>query len=736
MTEEFSLISRAQVDALVNADCDDVFALLGLHAWEAGESQDGFVLRAYFPGATEVVAVSPDETRDIVKLGLIRDGVFAAWVDAEEAFAYKFRVCYDDWQEVREDPYRFASTLDETDVYLFSEGTHERLYDWMGAHLWEVDGIRGTRFCVWAPNARRVSVVGVFNFWDGRQHPMRKHPGSGLWEIFIPGVEQGALYKYEIKTRWGEVLPQKADPYGFAAELLPGKASKVVASQYQWHDHDWMTSRERANGLNNPIAIYEVHLGSWRRVYEEGNRYLNYRELAAELIPYVKEMGFTHIQLMPVSEYPFDGSWGYQPVGLYAPTSRFGEPDDFRYFIDRCHQAQLGVLVDWVPGHFPSDPHGLAWFDGTPLYEHADPRQGFHPDWNTYIYNYGRREVANFLFSNALYWYDEFHIDGLRVDAVASMLYLDYSRESGEWVPNHYGGRENLEAIDLLKRVNSTVYRQYPNAMMVAEESTAWPGVSHPVYAGGLGFGYKWNMGWMNDSLSYMEKEPIHRQFHHHELTFSLLYAFNENFILPLSHDEVVHGKRSLLDKMPGEGAQKFANLRAYYAFMWTHPGKKLLFMGGEFAQGREWGHDVSLDWHLLDVHFHEGVQRLVRDLNHFYKLNPAMHQLDCDSAGFEWIEADDRHNSIFAFLRKGEEGSLVLVVCNFTPVAREHYRLGVPCGGFYREAVNTDASLYGGGNFGNSGGLRAEPMGYHGRPWSVTMNVPPMGSLIFEWLG
>lgn len=634
---------------------------------------------------------------------------------------------------MREDPYRFGSTIGEMDLYLFGEGRHERLYDWLGAQVMEVDGVPGVRFAVWAPNARRVSVVGEFNFWDGRHHMMRKHIPSGIWEIFIPHLPLGTLYKYEIKTRDGHLLPQKADPVGFAAERPPQTASKVVDTRdYVWSDENWMNSREQRSAIDSPISIYEVHLGSWRRDPQNPQEYLSYHELAEQLIPYILEMGFTHIQLMPISEFPFDGSWGYQPVGLYAPTSRFGSPQDFMHFVDRCHQAGVGVLIDWVPGHFPSDGHGLARFDGTPLYEHADVRQGFHPDWNTYIYNYGRCEVANFLYANALFWLERFHVDGLRVDAVASMLYLDYSRQHGEWVPNSYGGRENLEAIDLLKRVNLKVYERFPGIMMVAEESTAWPGVSHPVYAGGLGFGYKWNMGWMNDSLRYIANDPIHRQYHHHDMTFSLLYAFNENFILPLSHDEVVHGKKSLLDKMPGAGAEKFANLRAYYAFMWSHPGKKLLFMGGEFAQGVEWNHNVSLDWHLLDTHFHQGVQRLVQDLNRLYSEHPQLHRHDCDPRGFEWIEADDRHNSIFAFIRKADGCAPVLIVANMTPIQREAYRLGVPAPGFYRELLNTDASFYGGGDRGNSGGRVAEAQESHGRPWSVTLTLPPLSTLVF----
>ncbi len=726
-----SIVIPKQVDLLKYADAEDIFGLLGLHEWGSGE----FVLRAFLPGADRVEVVEPGSENLIVELEAFGEGVFAALIRSSHRFSYRLRIQFGNFTVVKEDPYRFGSTVREGDLYLLGEGTHEKLYEWMGAQLFEIDGVKGVRFCVWAPNAKRVSVVGDFNFWDGRQHIMRRLVPSGVWELFIPGLEIGVLYKYEIKSSDGHVLPHKADPYGFSTENLPGNASRVVdLNDYSWSDGDWMNNRKGQADRENPMSIYEVHLGSWRRKMEESNRYLSYRELASELIPYVKEMGFTHIQLMPISEFPFDGSWGYQPVGLYAPTSRFGDPQDFKYFIDRCHQTGIGVFVDWVPGHFPSDGHGLAKFDGTPLYEHADERQGFHPDWNTFIYNYGRKEVANFLFSNALYWFDKFHIDGLRVDAVASMLYLDYSRQEGQWIPNHYGGRENLEAIDLLKRVNERVYEKFPDVTMIAEESTAWPGVSHPVYLGGLGFGYKWNMGWMNDTLRYMGIDSIHRRYHHHDLTFSFLYAFNENFILPLSHDEVVHGKRSLLDRMPGDGDQKFANLRAYFGYMWAHPGKKLLFMGGEFAQGREWNHDSSLDWHLLEIHYHKGMQRLVQDLNELYRRQPALHTLDSEPNGFEWIEADDRHNSIFAFVRKDRHARHVLIISNMTPVVREHYRLGVLSAGFYREVLNTDAEIYGGQNRGNSGGVSAEPIPDRGREWSVTLTLPPLSTIILEW--
>lgn len=729
---DLALISEAQIDSLVCANCDDVFALLGIHAWEDNQ----FVIRAFIPNADVVEVIESSSDNIIIPLQHVRDGVFVGVAPAGEAFNYRLRIQYGDVVDIREDPYRFDTSIKELDLYLFGEGTHEKLYDWLGAQVREIDGVKGTSFCVWAPNAKLVSVVGDFNFWDGRHHMMRKHIPSGVWEIFIPGITAGACYKYEIKSSEGSLLPQKSDPMGFGAELSPQTASRVVdTSRYQWQDHDWIHSRQDQAALNKPISIYEVHLGSWKRKGAEdgdGGEYLKYSELAEDLVAYVVSMGFTHIQLMPVSEFPFDGSWGYQPIGLYAPTSRFGEPEDFMFFVDKCHQAGLGVLIDWVPGHFPSDAHGLANFDGTPLYEHADVRQGFHPDWNTYIYNYGRGEVANFLYANALFLFDRYHVDGLRVDAVASMLYLDYSRKEGEWIPNCYGGRENLEAIDLLKRVNQKVYECFPDVMMVAEESTAWPGVSHPVYSGGLGFGYKWNMGWMNDSLRFMENDPVHRQYHHHDMTFSLLYAFNENFMLPLSHDEVVHGKGSLLDKMPGDGDEKFANLRAYYGFMWAHPGKKLLFMGGEFAQGAEWNHDQSLDWHLLDMSCHQGIQNLVKDLNSLYTKHPALHQNDCKHDGFEWIEADDDHNSVFAFLRKSDNTPPILVVSNLTPIARKSYRLGVPASGYYREIMNTDAEYYGGGDQGNGGGCIAEDTPSHGRDRSIQVTLPGLSTLMF----
>jgi 1,4-alpha-glucan branching enzyme len=628
----------------------------------------------------------------------------------------------------------FSSALAEVDHYLFCEGTHERSYEWLGAHTLEQAGVAGTLFVVWVPAASRVSVVGDFNQWDGGSHVMHHHSRSGLWEVFVPGVGAGDCYKYEIHDHNGHLLPLKTDPYAFAMEHPTATGSLVVrGDRYAWGDAAWM-SRRKTQQRDQAISIYEVHLGSWRRVQEDGNRYLSYRELAQQLIPYVLDLQFTHIEVMPVTEYPFDGSWGYQPIGLFAPSSRFGPPDDFRYFVDQCHQQGIGVIMDWVPGHFPSDEHGLGRFDGSCLYEHEDPRQGFHPDWNTLIFNYGRKEVLSYLISNALFWLEQYHLDGLRFDAVASMLYLDYSREEGQWIPNIHGGRENLEALDFLKNVNARVYENYPGVFTLAEESTTWPGVSHPTWTGGLGFDFKWNMGWMNDSLRYMARDPIHRPYHHNEMTFGLTYAFSENFVLPLSHDEVVHGKGSLLTRMPGDNWQKFANLRAYFAFMWTHPGKKLLFMGGEFAQPAEWDHDSSLDWQLLENPLHAGVQRLVRDLNRLYRSLPALHERDCKAEGFEWIVADDSHNSVFAWLRRGSDGSApVVVVVNFSPVPREAFRLGVPAPGNYTERLNTDSRYYGGSDVGNEGGVQAQTSANHGQPYSLSINLPPLAALVFE---
>jgi 1,4-alpha-glucan branching enzyme len=625
--------------------------------------------------------------------------------------------------------------LTDFDIYLLSEGTHYRTYEKLGAHLAEHQGVLGTHFAVWAPNARYVSVIGDFNGWRPSLHDMRPRGTSGIWECFIPGLRAGTLYKYAITSQYNDYHVTKADPYAFAAETRPQTASKVWdLNGYTWQDDHWMTHRGKAHSYNAPISIYEVHLASWRRVPEDNNRWLTYHELAHQLADYCGHMGYTHVELLPISEHPLDASWGYQTVGYFAPTSRFGTPQDFMYFVDILHQRGIGVLLDWVPAHFPRDEHGLAFFDGTHLYEHEDPRLGEHQDWGTYIFNYGRREVSNFLISNALFWLDKYHIDGLRVDAVASMLYLDYSRKEGEWVPNRYGGRENIDAIEFLRRLNSRVYGEYPDTITVAEESTAWPGVSRPVYLGGLGFGYKWDMGWMHDTLHYFERDPVHRKFHHSELTFRMLYAFTENYLLPLSHDEVVHGKRSLINKMPGDAWQKFANLRLLYGYMYAQPAKKLLFMGGEFGQWDEWNHDRSLDWHLTHSPLHGGLQRWIRDLNTLYRGQPALHQLDCDAAGFEWIDANDSEQSALSFLRKAQNAEdQIVVACNFTPVPRYNYRIGVTQGGYWEEILNSDAPLYGGSGQGNLGGVEAAPVPWHGRPYMLIVTQPPMGIVMFK---
>jgi 1,4-alpha-glucan branching enzyme len=722
---------QAAIDALVRGDHGDPFSLLGPH-----RDGDQLVVRTFQPQA-ERVWVLDEAGHALAELSREHpSGLFAGGLGKrKQPFVYRLRLEAGGQTLEVDDPYRFGEILGELDVYLIGEGNHLQIYEKLGAHPMAMAGVEGVGFLVWAPSATRVSVVGAFNAWDGRRHPMRKRLECGVWELFVPQLGPGEVYKFEIKGPQGELLPLKADPFAFAAEHPPRTASVVHGlGEVAWSDQDWMRDRAAANARDAPISIYECHLGSWMRVPEDGNRYLSYRELADRLVPYVRDMGFTHVELMPVSEYPFDGSWGYQPIGLFAPTSRHGNPADFAAFVDACHRAGIGLLLDWVPGHFPTDPHGLGLFDGTHLYEHADPRQGFQLDWNTLIYNYGRKEVANFLLANALFWLKHYHIDGLRVDAVASMLYLDYSRKAGEWIPNVFGGNENLAAIALLKRMNELAFGDAEGATTVAEESTAWPSVSRPVYLGGLGFGYKWNMGWMHDTLEYVRLEPIFRKYHHHHLTFGLIYAFSENFVLPLSHDEVVHGKGSLLGKMPGDRWQKFANLRAYYGFMFAHPGKKLLFMGGEIAQEREWNHDTSLDWHLLDDPMHRGVQALVRDLNRLYRELPALHQLDCEAAGFEWLELHDSDQSVLAFLRRGADPARTTVVlCNFTPVPREEYRIGVPFGGHYGERLNTDASLYGGSNLGNYGGVTAEELSSHGRPYSLRLTLPPLATVILE---
>lgn len=625
--------------------------------------------------------------------------------------------------------------LTDFDLHLIGEGSHYKKYEKLGAHLMEINGEKGVHFAVWAPNARGVSVIGDFNNWDAGSHPMHCLGSSGIWEIFIPGIGEGALYKFEIMSRFHKYVVQKADPFAFYFELRPKSASIVYdINRYGWNDEEWMQKRTRTNWLESPVSVYEVHLGSWMRAPEDNNRWLTYRELSEKLIPYVNEMGYTHLELLPVTEHPLDASWGYQTLGYFAPTSRHGEPLDFMYFVDKCHQAGIGVVLDWVPAHFPTDGHGLGFFDGTCLYEHEDPKKGFHPDWGTKIFNYGRNEVRSFLISNAVFWFEKYHVDALRVDAVASMLYLDYSRKEGEWIPNMYGGRENLEAIDFLKRFNEVSHQYHPGIITVAEESTAWPNVSKPAYLGGLGFSMKWNMGWMNDTLEYFSKDPVHRKYHHSNLTFSLLYAFSENFVLPLSHDEVVHGKRSLLDKMPGDMWQKFANLRSLFGFMYGHPGKKLLFMGTEFGQRGEWDFDKSLDWHLLELEPHQGLLRFVKDLNNLYRSEPSLYEVDFEYKGFEWIDLRDVEGGVVSFLRRAKNyDDFIIIVCNFTPVPRLNYRIGVPAAGFYKEVLNSDSGIYWGSNMGNAGGVHADDIPFHQRPYSINITLPPLSALIFK---
>jgi 1,4-alpha-glucan branching enzyme len=708
----------------------DPFAYLGMHC-----DGSGTFVRASMPQASRVFLRERGGCELLELTRLDNDGLFEARMPRGYRPAdYLFVVETPNGRVEVEDAYRFGPLLGELDAYLIAEGRHLRLWEVLGSHLRTIAGIDGAAFAVWAPNARRVSVVGDFNEWDGRRHAMRKRVECGVWELFVPGVREGARYKYEIVGAQGEVLPLKSDPLARYAEMRPAAASIVwKGSPALWSDGRWMRERAARNRRDAPISIYEVHLGSWRRGAEQ--RWLTYRELADQLLPYVSAMGFTHVELLPVAEHPFDGSWGYQPTGMFAPTSRYGTPDDFRAFVARAHELDLGVILDWVPGHFPNDPHGLAFFDGTHLYEHDDPRRGFAPDWNTLIYNYDRREVANFLIASALYWLQEFHADALRVDAVASMLYLDYSRPYGQWVPNDLGGNENLEAIAFLRRWNETFYARAPGAVSIAEESTAWPMVSAPAEVGGLGFGYKWNMGWMHDTLRYFGYDPIYRRYHQNDLTFGIVYGFSENYVLPLSHDEVVHEKRSLLSKMPGDRWQQFANLRLLFGLMFTHPGKKLLFMGGELAVTREWNHDSQLDWDLLHDGLHAGVQRLVRDCNALYRSSPALYRLDAEPAGFEWIDDRDASSSVLAFARKAAADSSdhLIVVINATPVVRENYRLGALRAGTYREVLNTDSEFYGGGNVGNLGSLETEPVPSHGYPQSLVLTLPPLAALVLR---
>ncbi|NOT45320.1 MAG: 1,4-alpha-glucan branching protein GlgB [Acidobacteria bacterium] len=718
---------------------DDPFAVLGCHPADF-DGRAGTVVRCIFPAAAQVDLLVGGEVRPMVRVH--PSGVFEGALPtdggslpgaAPSAFDYRFRV--HDTQPPREvdDPYRFGRVLTDFDLYLLGEGTHYRAWEKLGARCLTLNGVPGVHFAVWAPNAQRVSVIGDFNAWDGRVHPMRKLVPSGIWELFLPGVANGARYKFEVRTSGGHLL-HKADPLARWGEVPPHTASVVWdTGDYPWQDEHWMQERGARNLWHEqPMSVYEVHLGSWRR--GDDGRLLSYRDLAHTLVPYARELGYTHLELMPVMEHPFAGSWGYQVTGFFAPTSRFGTPDDFRYFVDECHRHGLGVILDWVPGHFPKDAHSLARFDGTALYEHEDPRKGEHQDWGTLIFNYGRSEVRGFLLSSALCWLESFHVDGLRVDAVASMLYLDYSRREGEWVPNEYGGRENLEAVSFLQQLNVLTHDRAPGSMTIAEESTAWPGVSRPVHLGGLGFSYKWNMGWMHDMLEYMRQDPVHRRWHHGQITFSMLYAFTENFVLPFSHDEVVYGKGSMLGKMPGDEWQQHATLRALYGYMFGHPGKKLMFMGAEIAQVGEWNHDTSLDWHLLDDPLHEGMRRWVRDLNHAYQREGSLHEVDFDHHGFSWIDCHDHENSIISFIRRGRaKGDFTVVVVNFTPVPREGYRVGVPARGWYRELLNSDAAEYGGGNMGNGGGVEALPEPTHGYPCSLRLVVPPLGFLLLK---
>jgi 1,4-alpha-glucan branching enzyme len=715
-----------ETDALLRGDHSDPFSYLGPHGFADGRT----VVRIFEPAANGIELIDAAGRSVPVQSIQTHDGLFELTTDQPLQRPYRVRVTRETGTTEVVDPYQFGPWLGESDIYLLGEGTHLRAYERLGAHMVQMDGIDGVVFAVWAPNAKRVSVVGDFNLWDGRRHPMRFHPGAGIWEVFIPGVPEGTRYKYEIKTAIGDLL-LKADPFAFGAERPPNTASVVCRiDRHEWQDEPWRQAR--GDFYAKPMLIYEVHLGSWRRWPEDGNRWLTYRELASTLVPYVKDLGFTHIELLPITEFPFDGSWGYQPTAMFAPTSRFGSTTDFQFFIDACHQAGLGVILDWVPGHFPNDPHGLAEFDGTKLYEHSDPRQGLHKDWGTLIYNYGRTEVAQYLLNSALFWLDRYHIDALRVDAVASMLYLDYSRKPGEWVPNKHGGNENLEAVAFIKRLNETCYGRFQGIVTIAEESTAWPMVSRPTFEGGLGFGFKWNMGWMHDTLNYMSEDPINRAYHHEKLTFGLLYAFSENFILPLSHDEVVHGKKSILGRMPGDHWQRFANLRTYYGFMYGHPGKKLLFMGDEFGQEKEWNHDFSLDWHLLGDTSHQGVLNLVQDLNRLIRDYPALHELDHERSGFQWIDASDRGSSIISFERLGRDGGLqhVVVIVNFTPVVRPGYRIGMPSSQPYTEIFNSDDARYGGTGIGNKNKLVPEALPWHGRTQSLPLNLPPLAAI------
>jgi len=726
-------LSKQVIKKIINAEHHDQFQVLGMHSCD----EDGLVVRAFRPAA-EAMWLLPagQESKRIPMRRIHRDGLFQAHLKGcTDFFVYRLMVCYPGKVVVTvDDPYAFPPVLSDFDLHLFSEGNHHTIYERMGAHRVTVRGVDGFLFAVWAPNAVRVSVVGTFNDWDGRVHPMRARGASGVWELFVPGVDSEELYKYEILSADG-LVHVKADPYAQSSEVRPKTASITHApDEYAWGDSAWLAMRTQRNQLEQPLSIYEVHLGSWKQTPEDGSRESGYRELAGELVAYVKNMGYTHIEFMPLATHPYDPSWGYQITGYYSPTARYGSPEDLKFLIDLCHCSGIGVILDWVPAHFPTDAHGLARFDGSCLYEHSDPRQSLHPDWGTLVFNYGRNEVRNFLTANALYWFEKYHVDGLRVDAVASMLYLDYSREDGDWVPNRHGGRENLEAIDFIQRLNEIVYSSFPGVLMIAEESTAWPAVSRPTDLGGLGFSLKWNMGWMNDMLSYMAKDPVHRKYHHGMLTFALMYSFHENFLLPFSHDEVVHAKGSLLGRMPGDDWQKFANLRALLGYMFAHPGKKLLFMGIDIGQWSEWDYSSGLAWDLLAYEPHRSLNDFVRALNCLYTSEPSLYELDFEHAGFEWIDFSDADTSIVSFLRRArEQDDLLVVVCNFTPVPHQQYRVGVPRAALYREVVNSDSELYGGSNMGNLGGVHSEQTPWHGREHSISVTVPPLSCLIFK---
>ncbi|HYB91746.1 MAG TPA: 1,4-alpha-glucan branching protein GlgB [Candidatus Binataceae bacterium] len=720
--------ARTDLERLMDLEHPDPHSILGAHPGPRGVS-----VRAYRPDASQVFVLADDGLRR--EMTPRREaGLFETTIAGrQDVFPYRLEIHQADGAVlVTRDPYSFLPTLGELDLHLWGEQKHQRAYEKLGAHPLEVGGTQGTAFAVWAPDAKSVSVVGDFNRWDGRLHMMRVLGSSGIWELFIPGIGPGSIYKYEIRTRGGDLL-LKSDPMAQRMELPPATASVVFRSEYEFRDREWMDARAGRDPIRQPVSIYEVHLGSWRRVSEDGNRCLTYRELAAALGDYVKDLGFTHVQFMPVMEHPFTGSWGYQVSGYFAPTARYGGPDDLRYLIDELHRRGIGVILDWVPAHFPKDEFSLGRFDGTGLYEHADPRLGHHPDWDTYIFNYGRNEVRSFLIASALYWLSDFHADGLRVDAVASMIYRDYGRRDGEWIPNQYGGRENFEAVSFLRTLNEQAYALNPGILMIAEESTAWPGVSRPTFMGGLGFGLKWDMGWMHDTLEYFALDPVHRKWHHRDLTFGMLYAWSENFVLPLSHDEVVHGKSAMLAKMPGMRAEKFGNLRALYGYMWARPGKKLLFMGDEFGQWDEWDHDSSLDWHVLQGYEHAGLQRLVGDLNRIYREEPALWEADTDPAGFRWIDADNADDNAISFIRIApSSGRKIVCVCNFSPVARSGFRIGVPEPGWYREILNTDAGVYGGGNRGNLGGVQSAPIPWHQFDNSISIELPPLSALWF----